>query len=665
MITVLAAALSLASTLAIDVPYLPQTDALCGGAAAAMVLRYWGDVHADAQEFAPLVDRRAGGIADGALADAVRKRGWRGVALDGGLAGLRTRLADQQPVIVLLADRGARYHYVVVIGKTEEGVRIHDPSWGPSRTIGDVEFERLWEPSHHWGLVILPPERRVAVEEVSRATSVPESARHDERCDALMSDAVEEIRRAGFDNAEAILDPVRTACPESAAPWRELAGVRFRQRRWSDASGLARAALTRDPNDAYAWEVLGSSLFMQDDEMGALRAWNQIGKPRVNLLRIDGIRHTRYQLVAETLDIQPNMLLTAERYARARRRLESLPDRSTTRLALRPEGEGFASVDVVVVERGGVPRSGAEWTAAGLRTAVTRSLSISTPGTNGQGEVWSADWGFWPNRPRLGVAFATPRVGSLPGVWTVDASWEAQPFEFSGASGTGTMRESRLHGGLTVSDWLTSRVRYSLNAGVDAWTGDERKTAAIGAAIERRWLADRAALEVHGTNWIGVGSSEGFSAGGVRLGLQSSRDARGWVALGTVGFDRVSERAPLQVWPGAGDGHARVPLLRAHPLLDDGVISVGPSTAFGRSLSYGTVEAQRWLDKPMLVRVGLAGFVDAARAWRRVAGNDSPTQVDIGAGLRLRIPGTVGLLRADVAHGVRDGGNAVTFGWQY
>src|SRR5262249_3433792 len=47
----------------LDVPYLPQTEALCGAAAAAMVFRYWGDVHADIQSFHALVDRKAGGIA--------------------------------------------------------------------------------------------------------------------------------------------------------------------------------------------------------------------------------------------------------------------------------------------------------------------------------------------------------------------------------------------------------------------------------------------------------------------------------------------------------------------------------------------------------------------------------------------------------------------------
>ena len=49
--------------IALDVPYLPQTEAMCGGAAAAMVLRYWGDAHAGEQQFDALFDRRAGGIA--------------------------------------------------------------------------------------------------------------------------------------------------------------------------------------------------------------------------------------------------------------------------------------------------------------------------------------------------------------------------------------------------------------------------------------------------------------------------------------------------------------------------------------------------------------------------------------------------------------------------
>src|SRR4029079_18734956 len=113
MLTTLTAALSLAASLAIEVPYLPQTDALCGGAAAAMVFRYWGDTHADVQEFARLVDRQAGGIANDVLANAVRQRGGRVGQVAASIDSLAAHLRERQPVIVLVPDRGTRYHYVV------------------------------------------------------------------------------------------------------------------------------------------------------------------------------------------------------------------------------------------------------------------------------------------------------------------------------------------------------------------------------------------------------------------------------------------------------------------------------------------------------------------------------------------------------------------------
>jgi len=449
------------------------------------------------------------------------------------------------------------------------------------------------------------------------------------------------------------------AIPDWAAP-----GVRFAQRRWKDAAALSRAALVLEPTDAYTLDVLGSSLFMQDDQVGALRAWNRIDRPRVNLVRIEGVRHTRHQTVAETLGIEPNMLLTADLFEHARRRLEALPDRSTVRLALRPEADGFASVDVVVIERSGVPRTAADWTAAGARALVTQSVAVALPGGTGQGELWSAEWRFWQNRPRVGMAFETSRAGRLPGVWRVDTFWERETFSPAGPATVAAIRESRLHGALTVSNWLTPRLRYSISGGFDTWNGN-RKTAVVGGAIERRWFADRASIDLHANDWIAVGGSTGFQSVGWRLQLRSALEPRGWVALATAGGERVTSAAPLGLWPGAGDGQTRVPLLRAHPLTEDGVVALGSSAAFGRSLTYGSTEIQRWFDKPWLARVGIAGFVDVARAARREAGDMSPLHVDVGTGVRLRIPGMPGALRIDGAHGVRDGAHALTFGWQF
>src|SRR5690349_22121599 len=90
-----AAALSLAAVGALDVPFVPQSDALCGGAAAAMVFRYWGDAHADVAQFAPLVEHRADGvvgIADDVLVDAIQRKGWKIERAADSIDGLRARV---------------------------------------------------------------------------------------------------------------------------------------------------------------------------------------------------------------------------------------------------------------------------------------------------------------------------------------------------------------------------------------------------------------------------------------------------------------------------------------------------------------------------------------------------------------------------------------------
>src|SRR5688500_17010978 len=86
----------------LTVPYLPQAEALCGGAAAAMVMRFWGerDVYADA--FAPLIDRSAGGIRTSALTGALAARGWQTSAGGGDMPRLSAEIERGRPVIALI-----------------------------------------------------------------------------------------------------------------------------------------------------------------------------------------------------------------------------------------------------------------------------------------------------------------------------------------------------------------------------------------------------------------------------------------------------------------------------------------------------------------------------------------------------------------------------------
>jgi predicted double-glycine peptidase len=140
----------------LSVPYVRQTKALCGGAAAAMVFRYWGDAHADPKQFAPLIDRAGGGLATGVLAKAIEDRGWRAVRFTGSIESVADLLRDGRPVIVLLKVRNGRFHYVVVTGTTGTRIVVHDPARGPSRSVPVRTFQDAWEAAGFWALLVLP-----------------------------------------------------------------------------------------------------------------------------------------------------------------------------------------------------------------------------------------------------------------------------------------------------------------------------------------------------------------------------------------------------------------------------------------------------------------------------------------------------------------------------
>src|SRR5829696_8673374 len=61
----------------LDVPYLSQTEDLCGGAALAMVLRYWGERAVYPEDFSSLVDRGSAGIPTDVLSAEAARRGWQ------------------------------------------------------------------------------------------------------------------------------------------------------------------------------------------------------------------------------------------------------------------------------------------------------------------------------------------------------------------------------------------------------------------------------------------------------------------------------------------------------------------------------------------------------------------------------------------------------------
>ena len=657
------------STHLLAVPYLPQTEDLCVGAAAAMVLRYWGEQRVYPEDFAALVDRSASGIRTDVLAADLRRRGWQAFPIDAGTnAGgewIREQVDLGRPIVALIEVRPNRYHYVVIVAWTGEQVIVHDPARTPFLVMSRAEFDDAWARAGRWALLLLPKEDRRPDVEQSSETSAMETPPPTDACGALVQQMVALARAGDVGGAETGLLAAIRLCPGNAAAWRELAGVRFLQSRWAEASMLAERAVRLESGDEQGWDLLATSRFLNDESDAALDAWNRIGRPFVDLVRVEGARRTRYPVVAALVDLPPRTLLTTETRGRAARRLAELPSAAATGLRYRPmSGGDLAEIEAVVVERSTVPRGVAPAVAAAARAWLQHEVRLDLAAPTGSGELWTVAWRWWEARPRLAFALAVPVAFGLPGVTTIEGSWERPSYAPFGVTSPGPVavhREERRRAAMTVADWSTSSVRWEAGAALDRWAEDSHLSAS--AALDVRLAGDRVSIGIDSAAWAPIGSGGRFAASGVSAAWRSVRGGNGPTWLVLTGLSATSVAAPLDLWPGAGAGHARTPLLRAHPLLDDGVLG-GP--VFGRRLAHGTVEYHH----PVLAaRTGgamrLAAFADTARAWSRTGGDGRPSwHTDVGVGVRFAMPGNGGTARVDAARGLRDGRVVLSAGWQ-
>jgi len=649
------AAVALAAAAAVpaplSVPYLPQTEALCGGASAAMVMRYWGarDVYAD--DFAPLVDRSAGGIHTSALVGALEARQWTAVAGPGDMSALAREVGRGRPVIALIEDRPGRYHYVVVLAAGDREVILHDPARAPSRRVDAARFDAAWQKSERWMLILLPNPAAPADGAGGSPSSTAES-----RSDAVVQRsgcaAVDEaVAAAAADKGTARqrLTAAVAACPGSAAPWRELAGLDALENNWTDAAAHARRAVDLDPADAHAWRVLATARFVTHDDLGALAAWNRIGEPRADLIDIKGLAHTRYRVVSDAIGLRPKQLVTADALRLAQQRVRDVPAVAAARVSYHPTEEGRAQIDAAVLERDRAPLTWPAWLGIGAGALANREATAVFTNVSGGGDAVTAAWRWWEHRPMIGASYAAPGPG---GIWTIDASRETQTF------GTAAVEETRTRAGLQIRNWIGQRARVSGGVGLERWS-DRGRSASFAAAAEFWPLVDRLAIEGRTTAWRGGGDPFSTAAAIARFRSKTASTATVWLL--DAGYRIASESSPASVWPGGDTGHARDVLLRAHPLLDGGIITGG---VFGRRVASGSAELQHWIaPRTRPFRFAPAAFVDVARATRGLPTTDTRVQVDAGGGIRLSLFG-MGVLRIDAAHGLRDGRSALSIGWQ-
>ena len=587
---------------AVDVPFVAQGSLLCGGAAAAMVERFWGAHGVYGEDFQHLVQADEGGIRAAELSAAMQERGYIATPVTNEPDVAFGALAIGIPPILLLESGVTRLHYVVLVGLEGDDAWIHDPNFGPHRHMSREELLDEWSASGYWALLVTPT-----------GTEAPSGGRG----------AAE--RGAGTDGVAAgASDP---AVAEAMARLRhdDPSGARAAVRPLVDRGG---------PESVVARRILATGWFIEGDPMKALAEWNILGEPTIDLVRIEGARATRHHVTADRISLEHRDMLTPSSLALAERRLAQLPAVQASLLAYRPLPDGTVEVVASVLERPRLPGAGTLSTQ-GARAVVSRRAGLEVGPLMAAGDRWRVA-GSWEVAQRyVGASVSTP-AAPLPGIATVGVEWRRERFADGTDVVAGVLTEKRRRGWLGLEEWIHPRVRLGARIALESWHvpswgGDPDPQAPDrlvngGATVHWTTLDDASWMTVEGDVWSGAAAT--FGRASVQTGATLPQGAhREWIlrAGGTV----ASRAAPRTLWPGADASRVRGALLRAHDLVEDGAIR-GP--VFGRELVHGTVE-HRLFRRAGPLRAGVAVFADAAHVWSRPGAAAPRGFLDVGAGL--------------------------------
>ncbi len=435
--------------------------------------------------------------------------------------------------------------------------------------------------------------------------------------------------------ADRILTAALETCPTHSGVLRTLAELRFSQERYADAEELARGFVALEPNSEWGWNLLGSSRYLIDDSQGALEAWNQIGRPVVRELRVEGLDPAPDPLRG----MRTGWVLTPDRMLLQERRLTDLPSVDGARLAYRPLPNGGARVDVFVLSAPPHPFTAAQLPAHLVR-AIRGQVELGAGGLTGPLDRWVVVAWREGSLDHLGGTVSHPAPRG-EGIWLWRAGRERGRFDLAPqAADPGEIRESMVGAQWGWVHRPLPRIRGAVSLGFE-----DRETLGAGPTGGVR-------VGFEGDPWIFQLEVEAGRAG--ESFVRSRVDAERVVPLGNglevelrgTGIS-VSAHVPPDLQPRFGADRSATHLMRAGAAVDsDGVVRMAyPGTKWVT----GGGELRHWPEWPLGRLLGVAAFLDGVRTVGGGKAAGSRGGVHVGGGFRVRIPGLRDTLRVDWA----------------
>ncbi len=468
--------------------------------------------------------------------------------------------------------------------------------------------------------------------------------------------------RQAFDAALA-LDARR---PEA---WLERGGLAFLERDYPAATRDLEQALLRAPTDAYARDLLATSLHLAGRGEDALRVWNRAGQPLLARLTLSGLEATRERVVRRELTLSEGDVLSLGDLRRSRLRLRELG--IFERLTLRPSplGDGRADLEAAFVERHGLYTTRVEFAASSAILATQGRARLRYANLGGAAVNLGAEWRWQTRRPQVGLYAELPRPFGLPATLRVQGARGRQAYDSGGEVSAHTrsldvvVRHVAGPGTLVQLD-LRARSRRFSRPRADAPQG-----LVLGPelGLEQR-LLDGGRLELdaglrlfHSLTALGADLSYGRAIatleGRVFLASRDGTAVERSLLAFRLRAGRAGAATPLDELFAPGASPEMELPLRAHRQLRRGVIGATP---MGRALVLGNVEWRRRVWSSAALQTGLVAFYDGAR----IAAREPATAArlhDVGLGLRVALRGAA-TLRADYAWSLSDRGRSFSLG---
>ena len=460
------------------------------------------------------------------------------------------------------------------------------------------------------------------------------------------------------------LDPGR---PEALV---ERGGLRFLVKRYDDAIADLEAAL-RIKDDAYARDLLASTLLLTGRNDPAIEEWNRLGKPALGKVTVVGLRHSSEQAVRRELTLDEGGRLDLDDYRRTRLRLEEARFFDTVEMRPIVTSPGAVDLEIDVVERrgfGSIP----ELAGRGIADLTRKKVRLRYANLGGGGISLGGEYKWEATQPFLGFTLDAFRPLGFPGMLSMDALRSRPSYDL--ADGSGRFRLRTRGGGVRGRVVVASRTVVEGGVRFRDRTFDVARSDTPGGTLVGLQLG------LDHTFWAGrrhdlagsirtltvpraLGSDVGFARawGRVVHHLHVQRPDGLPLEHGSMAAQLVlgysGEGTPLDEMFSPGAASEMELPLRGHRQKTSGVLGRAP---IARSVALLNMEWRQRLLRTRLAQVGYILFYDGGWMGRTARGGDV-TLHDVGVGMRLGLRGSV-LLRADYGWGLTDGKSALTGG---